>query len=239
MLKQTRFTNFTLEQTIIHHLMMKSTFINDFGLLYGKMGISLFFYEYSKFKNEITYREFAKELLESICNIIHKRIPIEFNSGLSGIAWGLEYLIQNHFIRRKSNDICNEIDQYIMRTDIKRIINNEFLKEDLENFLHYILARISGSWKQNKSFPFDSLYIDDLYSNLSILQKEKNISINTQSLIKSFFLCIEQKNIIDYNFDISLFINKKNIKKNIYSCEFGLKKGLAGYLLHQTKIVDL
>ena len=226
---------FTLEQSIIHHLMMQSPFISDFGLLSGKMGISLFFYEYARHENEIIYSDFAGELLDDIWDKVHNRVPISFESGLTGIAWGIEYLIQNNFVEGNSNEICAEIDQYIMKSDIRRLINDKFIKEELGGFLHYILGRFSGSIKQNKLLPFDSLYLADLYRSLSSLlqHNKRRLPTSVQTQILLVLQCLEWGKWADYTFDIFLFVNRLNMSKNIYLCELGIKKGLAGLLFHQ------
>lgn len=36
---------FNLEQKIVHRLILQSPFVSDIGLLHGKIGIVLFFYE--------------------------------------------------------------------------------------------------------------------------------------------------------------------------------------------------
>jgi hypothetical protein len=40
------------KQELIHYLLLQSNFIEDTGLLYGKMGVSVFFYHYSQYTNQ-------------------------------------------------------------------------------------------------------------------------------------------------------------------------------------------
>ena len=212
--------------------MLRSPFSGDFGLLYGKMGISLFFYEYGRYKEEAVYGDFAGELLDDIWEKIHKRVPIAFDSGLTGISWGIEYLIQNGFVEGNSNEICPEIDRYIMNYDIRRMIHKKFIENELDDFLHYLLARISGSVRQNKTLPFDPLYRNDLYHIFSSLI-EKEISLSIKDRMQILLQYLTGNGAPDYTPDVSLFIKEKEIdEKKIYRYPLGLKDGLAGKLFN-------
>jgi len=138
---------FGYRESIIHHLMMQSSFLKDIGLFYGKMGIALFFYHYSKCIDNVVYSDYAGDLLDDILENLHNRLPDTFESGLTGIAWGIEYLIQNNFVSGNSNEICEEIDARIMQLDPRRM-SPKFIEKELEGFLHYILIRTLGTVKQ-------------------------------------------------------------------------------------------
>ena len=51
--------------TPIHHLLLQSPFVKDVGLFHGKMGITLFFYHYSRHVNNAVYADYADELLDN------------------------------------------------------------------------------------------------------------------------------------------------------------------------------
>jgi lantibiotic modifying enzyme len=160
---KTKDDSFCAELQLIHHLLLRSSFSKDFGLFHGKMGVILFFYHYAKHINNAVYEDFAGELLDDIWEQLHKKVPNNFASGLSGIAWGIEYLIQNDFVAGNSNEICEEIDCKIMSSDIRRI-NSEFIETELDGFLHYVLIRTSGSVKQTKKLPFNYTTVQTISS---------------------------------------------------------------------------
>ena len=54
---------FEILQSISHNLMLHSSFINNIGLLKGKMGIAIFFYHY--------YNYTKKEHTGSSSNLVH------------------------------------------------------------------------------------------------------------------------------------------------------------------------
>lgn len=50
-------------------------------------------------------------------------MPVDFCSGLSGVGWGVEYLIQNKFVDADSDELLEDIDAKIMEWDVRRIKN--------------------------------------------------------------------------------------------------------------------
>lgn len=81
-------------ERITHHLMLNAYFNPDLGLFHGQMGTVLAMSEYSKYMNNEVYFDVASCLLDNIAGKMHKNLLFSFASGLSGIGWGIEYLIQ-------------------------------------------------------------------------------------------------------------------------------------------------
>ena len=101
-----------LLRRIANHLILHSIDIEDIGLFHGKMGVVLFFAHYARYTDQAIYDDFAGELLEEISENIPETLPINLETGLCGIGWGIEYLIQNGFMEGDSNEILAGIDQY-------------------------------------------------------------------------------------------------------------------------------
>ena len=137
--------------------MLKSNFLDEIGLFDGKMGITVFFYHYARHTGSDVYADYAGDLLDDVWGHLHNRLPDTFGSGLTGIAWGIEYLIQNKFVSGNSNEICEDMDAHIMHIDPRRM-TPQFIEKELEGFLHYVLIRISSSIKQQNGLPFDEMY---------------------------------------------------------------------------------
>lgn len=173
-----------LLKRIIWHLFLNTSGINDLGLFHGKMGIVLFLYNCARFKKLPICEEFAGEILDEICNNLHMELPINFENGLCGIGWGIEYLIQNHFLEGNSNEILAVIDQKVMEYAPNRIRDNS-LTTGVEGMRCYINARIASS-------PMTEMYLDkcfltDLDLSVGYYSKYTMKQILEQIVPSSFF----------------------------------------------------
>jgi lantibiotic modifying enzyme len=95
--------------------MENSNKISDVGLLNGKMGIVIFFAHYAQYTGLQRYDEFAENLLDEIYDALGRNSPIDFQSELCGIGWGIEYLVQNGLMAGNTDEILEDIDKKIMR----------------------------------------------------------------------------------------------------------------------------
>lgn len=219
----------SLRKRIIHHLMLISPFLNDMGLFYGKMGISIAFYLLGKKEQNNVYIEFGDDLLEQIFKTLSQNSSLDFDSGLCGIGWGIEYLIQNQFVEGQSLDVCKQIDQRIVQLDPRRI-DNFTLEKGIYGLLHYVLIHLKGCHSQKSNCPFDSMYLNDLYVKIKFLKTDnKNLSY-----LQSMYVNYIEKNISpNYSTDVTFFKDKKLRLKSdqLLSYPLGIKSGLAGTLL--------
>ena len=81
------------DYNILHGLFEKKI-----GLLDGQMGMSIFFFYYSRYTDNSIYANFASELLDNVCVNLSYKTPITFADGLCGIGWGIELLKKEKFI---------------------------------------------------------------------------------------------------------------------------------------------
>lgn len=128
---------------IANFLLLNASFIDNIGLLNGKMGIAIFFYHYSRHTNTKIFEEYAGELIDEIYEEINTNTPVNFADGLTGIGWGIEYLVQNRFVEADTNEALGEIDNAIY----KHRLNSPVLLEsgdDLFGYGFYHIARLRG-----------------------------------------------------------------------------------------------
>ena len=193
-----------LLRRIANHLILHSIDIEDIGLFHGKMGVVLFFAHYARYTDSAIYDDFAGELLEEICENIPETLPINLETGLCGIGWGIEYLIQNGFMEGDSNEILTEIDKKVMERDLRRI-KDLSLETGLMGISSYINIRINNADITAIHTNFDDLFLLEwnlICNNKIILDKKQAIL----QIIGSF---------------------PKN--EDIHSWEFGLPQGSSGY----------
>lgn len=217
----------SVNHRICHHLMLKADSLENIGLFSGKMGIALAFAEYGKrTKNAICARTF-EELLDQVLENVHKGLPFDFGKGLAGIGWGIEYLLQNGFVEGEGVEVCEEIDNFIMRTDPRRI-NDNSLETGLEGLLHYVLAHIKGA---KQRLPFDDVYLNDLATALQTSEIEAT-NHRLRSLVDIYMNFYNNKSFINYDMNIEQFIVVEDFDSNtLIQYPLGLSKGLASQLL--------
>lgn len=223
---------FSPEQRIMHHLMLNAHFQKDIGLMSGKMGIVLALAEYQRGISEPIYEDFTDELMEEVLSGIHKELPIGFAGGLSGIGWGIEYLLQNGFMEGEGVELCEELDTKIMERDLVRM-EDMSLETGIEGVLYYMLAHIKGALLQGGALPFDEAYRDDMFR---VIQKFRNDPMNQNMLhlarlYEKFYTKHELPQIA---LSLNDFVPEIRLKEDeLANWSLGLNGGLAGILIQK------
>jgi hypothetical protein len=101
-------------------LLLNGNFIYNPGLLNGKMGIAIFLYHYAQQTGNEIYETYAGELIDEICGMISTQTPVDFANGLTGIGWGIEYLVRSGFIEDVTDEALAEIDNAVYKSKIGR-----------------------------------------------------------------------------------------------------------------------
>jgi glycosyltransferase involved in cell wall biosynthesis len=152
-----------LLEAILINVIAKNQTSNNIGLLKGRMGIVLFLYHYAHYFNERWVHKIAGAILEDIFEELTSVDFLNFNSGILGIGWGIEYLSQNQLIDANTNDLLEEIDQKLMDCDLDQIENlNQ--EKGLGGVMKYIVARLYSVEKEKRNNPFDVDFLNKLYS---------------------------------------------------------------------------
>lgn len=146
-----------------NHLMLHSCFTNNLGLYHGKIGIVLFFCYYARYTREILYDDFAGYLTDQLCEEMYDKISFDLEDGLCGIGWGITYLLQNNLMQGDPYDILYDIDAKIMEYDPQRIKEAD-LKSGLGGLFSYATCRLYHAYKNSTILPFDSSYLNSLYT---------------------------------------------------------------------------
>jgi len=86
------------------------------GLFYGKMGLSIYHYHQARLTDDNKHKVFADKLLNSVIRHINDdELPINLDSGLTGICWGIIYLIENGFVEGSANYTLKDLDDKIFK----------------------------------------------------------------------------------------------------------------------------
>ena len=119
------------------------------GLIQGNIGLCIFFYHLARKTNNPDYEKIADDLLDKIFANLSTSIPADFENGLAGIGWGIEYLVQNNFAEGKTDEILEEVDNKIFRALNEVSQTSVELGNGLTGNLFYLINRL-----RNKTEPF-------------------------------------------------------------------------------------
>ncbi len=137
-------TTIPTDQRIINTLLLNASFIDNLGLMHGKMGISIFFYQLSRQTNNQIYEDYAGEIIDEIYEEITINTPVDFENGLAGIGWGIEYLVQNGFIEADTDNVLEEFDNKVFKKLIDNTPNEVGILKGLVGLGTYLLKRIQN-----------------------------------------------------------------------------------------------
>lgn len=105
---------FSREECVKNILLLNSSFIKNLGLMHGKMGIAIYFFHLAKETQNVSFRDFAEKLIDEIFEEIDISTPLDFENGLAGIGWGIEYLVQEGFIEGNTDEVLKDIDNQLL-----------------------------------------------------------------------------------------------------------------------------
>ena len=128
---------------IANFLLLNASFIDNPGLLNGKMGIAVFFFHYFRYTNSKIFEDYAGSLIDEIYEEINTNTPVTFADGLTGIGWGIEYLVHNKFVEADTDEALAEMDSVIY----KQRLNSPVLLntgDDLFGYGFYYISRLLG-----------------------------------------------------------------------------------------------
>ena len=167
--------------------------LEDEGLLHGSAGMSIFFYNLAKETSDMKYKKHADSLIDKVFG--KKTQLTDFKSGLAGIGWCIEYLIQNGFCSGNADEILEDADNriFFLLSGQNEIPFN--LYDGYIGYLQFIMMRLKNE-KSSKLVKMVNIEMFkylvntiDLISPYSILNMLKDIKFDLMSnnyvLIKS------------------------------------------------------
>jgi hypothetical protein len=135
------------------------------GLFDGKMGICIYFYHQARLTQNKKFKEFAERLLDSIYSEIHLQNVIDMEDGLAGICYGINYLIEQHFVKGNVNSILKEVDDKIYSSFCFNILSNnsvmqiENLRTILQLTIYFYNRLQSNNLPANEKYLFENIII--------------------------------------------------------------------------------
>ncbi len=139
---------FSRHQRITNTLLLNASFIDNIGLMHGKMGISIYFFHLARETQNRIYKDYAEDLIDEIYEEINTTTPFDFEDGLAGIGWGIEYLAQNGFIDADTDEVLETIDSQLCLS--KEQFKGPGLLNGITGLGVYYLSRIQNPHSTNE-----------------------------------------------------------------------------------------
>ena len=169
---------------ITNTLLLNSSFIDNPGLMHGKMGISICFFHLARQTGNKIYEDYAGELIDEIYDEITVHTPVDFENGLAGIGWGIEYLAQNGFIEADTDEVLDDFDQHIFKELLYNAPQNIGLLNGLTGTGTYFLSRIKSSRYPNKNPALINGKIPDITNIQALFQVIDELEQQIQDISK-------------------------------------------------------
>lgn len=146
---------------ILHRYMFQAERLPVTRFYHSKISAAILFYHFARYSGDNRYREFADELIGQVSGNISYDSPINFGYGLSGMAWGVYYLINESFISGDVNAILSDVDLHIMERDLYRISDVSF-DSGLSGIIFYVESRVAYASSRGIDFPFDKRFLKEI-----------------------------------------------------------------------------
>lgn len=141
----------TQNQRITNILLLNASFIDNLGLMHGKMGIAIYFFHLARETQNQIYEDYAGELIDEIYEEITLETSLDFENGLAGIGWGIEYLVQNGFIEADTDEVLEEFDNKLFKQLVYSTPQNIGLLNGLTGLGAYFLKRVQNPQANDES----------------------------------------------------------------------------------------
>lgn len=164
---------FSKQQRITNSLFLNANFIENIGLMHGKMGIAIYFFRLAKETDNSVYEEFAGELIDEIYDEIYIKTPCDFENGLAGIGWAIEYLVRNKFIDADTNEVLEEFDNRINHEITLNSPTEIGIHKGICGYIIYLLSRLNSNETGTASF-------ENIRKNLMVLIDQLKQQVENQ-----------------------------------------------------------
>lgn len=112
------------------------------GFLQGNTGLCIFFYHLSRQTNNPEYEKLADDLLDKVFASLTTSASADFEDGLAGIGWGIEYLLQHGLAEGDSDEILEEVDNKVFKALNEKNHTSFELGNGLAGYLFYLINRL-------------------------------------------------------------------------------------------------
>jgi hypothetical protein len=169
------------EHTFFH---LKDDYINQYGLYDGKAGLCIAAFLYYRNTGKTIWNEEAMLLLDEVCENIGTVQQMDFATGLPGIGWALEWIVQNNFVEANTDDVLESLDDELFKATIYSKTENLSLETGAIGlalfFYKRLMAQNPYTSRYRKVYIIECLVllIDEIHNKL--LHKEDGLLSNVK-----------------------------------------------------------
>jgi len=194
--------------TLIANQILKKGLTGSFhGLMHGNIGLCIFFYQIAKATNNPDSEKNANDLLDKVFASLSLSSPADFENGLAGIGWGIEYLVQNGFVEGNTDEILEDVDNKVFRSLNEDNFTSFEIANGLTGHLFYLISRL----KNLSSPPTMAQRINQELLILTINKLDEIVTIQFPSIIKEMYFDLF------WRFPVVLFGLTESFGLNIYN----------------------
>lgn len=167
--------NSNILDAVIRFTLFQSELLETSGLIGGKIGAAILFYEYSRYTSNILYENLADELIEQAL-AVSPNLSVKLSDGLSGIAWGITYLFKRGFV-------CGDIDEILFDIDESLLKRSLLCDNGISDILTYINIRIGHSYSPHeRKSSFTKRFKEEI-----LLFEERRVCKDEQEVLKEIW----------------------------------------------------
>ncbi|TKG93625.1 hypothetical protein EYV94_15365 [Puteibacter caeruleilacunae] len=150
----------------------------DLGLFHGKLGMTIFYYHLFRFTSDKKWEILAEELLDDLFMEIQTcSLSTDFEYGLTGIGWGIEYLVKNEFVDANTDEVLESIDDKVFHKIVANDAWNIGLSSGLLGYISYVLTRLRSTNNPTTQYLQKQLLIE-LINKLAEAVDSQKINFN-------------------------------------------------------------
>ena len=114
----------------------------EIGLFKGRMGLTIFLYEYARYSGNSVYEKMADTLIDRIYTQFKPGISFSMIDGSASIGIGLSYLLRNHFIEGNiDKENVLQLQKDLLRLSVNALEKRYYQFSDIL-LLKYILPLV-------------------------------------------------------------------------------------------------
>ena len=126
--------------------------VESWGLMNGKMGVSLAMYHFESLILHPKTSTLGDGLIDDVYKNIFNNLTLDFSNGLGGIGWGLGYALQQKFVDGDADDLLIDVDRKYMLSLVYKKPGELGLMSGMSGYGFYFLSRVRSNNANDEHF---------------------------------------------------------------------------------------